>query len=105
MLDYHPLHTNSILFGFGGLAIIYIAQPSISTIIAELSSEWRLGLAIGIAVLMAIDFVMSVIANYNIRGIVENSAQQIKSTAIKFYLHPKQSREKIKSESKRENKS
>ena len=80
---------NSILFGFGGLVIIYITQPSVEAIVAGLPSGLLIGLSIISAIIMLIDFVMSTIANYNIRNIVENSAQQIKSAAINFYIHPK----------------
>ncbi|MBQ9020304.1 putative ABC transporter permease [Candidatus Saccharibacteria bacterium] len=93
-------YRNSILFGFGGLAIIYITQPSVESIVAGMESGLLIGVAITAAVIMGIDFVMSCIANYNIKGIIGQtigaSAQQIKATAISFYLHPKRIREKLR---------
>lgn len=91
---------NSILFGFGGLAIIYITQPSVESIVGGMSGGLLVGVAAFCAVIMFVDFVMSTVANYNIKGIIQTtidaSAQQIKATAINFYLHPKRIREKLR---------
>lgn len=84
---------NSILFGFGGLVIIYITQPSVANLLANLGTSTLVLTSVVVSVIMFIDFILSSIANYNISDLINTnlnvSAQQIKAAAIRFYYHPR----------------
>ncbi len=59
---------NTLLFGFGTLLIIYMAQPFIHEILMKMSSLAMGIVAYGLFFLFVIDFIYSVIIAYNLRN-------------------------------------
>lgn len=85
---------NSLLFGVGGMAIVYLTQPAVSGIIGSLSNEWAVGLAIIFAIIMFIDFIFSTVASYKVKNFVmelrKDSTNQIKKLAKDYYYQRKE---------------
>lgn len=59
---------NTLLFGFGSLAVIYLAQPFIGGLLDKMSETFLLVSAIILFVLFSIDCIYSFIVAYNLRN-------------------------------------
>ncbi|MBR0403546.1 putative ABC transporter permease [Candidatus Saccharibacteria bacterium] len=88
---------NSLLFGIGGMVIVYMTQPVVGNIVGGLDNAWLATLAIVSAVILIVDFVFSTIASYKVKNFVndlyKDSTSHIKKLAKDYYT---QRKEKVK---------
>lgn len=104
---YRPFNLNgriclecSILFGLGGLAIIYVVHPFVWGILNSLQADVVWVAAVVAAILMGVDTVMSTIAATKVKYIIENTRKDVTAQAKKlakgYYLHHKKVKKAIK---------
>ena len=92
---------NSIIFGLGGMVIVYITQPAVAGIIAGLSDNKLFMLTVIFMIVMGVDTAMSTVASLNVKKFVaelkNDSTRQIKKLAKEYYEQRREvRRERIK---------
>ncbi len=91
----------SLIFGLGGLVIVYFAQPLIMGIVGSMRPDVIWTAATVSALMLGTDTVMSTIAATKVKYMVEDAKRkdvttQAKKLATGYYLHHKRVRAKIK---------
>lgn len=90
----------SIMFGLGGLAIVYVVHPFLWGVMNSLPKDVIWVAAVVSAVVMGIDTIMSTIAATKVKYLVDNARKDVTAQAKKlakgYYLHHKKVRAKIK---------
>lgn len=62
---------NTIMFGFGGIAIIHWVHPFLVSVIGSISSDWQGIIALVLLIIVMIDLILSAYSYFKVKGLIK----------------------------------